>query len=68
MFYLNNRNRTLSPSAEQRITTNDGLTVSIDYSRPSVRERLIFGTEEEGALQPFGVLAIGCKRSYCCQF
>ncbi|HAQ71469.1 MAG TPA: hypothetical protein DCR48_10900 [Flavobacteriales bacterium] len=55
MFYLNNRNRTLSPSAEQRITTNDGLTVSIDYSRPSVRERLIFGTEEEGALQPFGV-------------
>jgi hypothetical protein len=55
MFYLNNRNRTLSPPAEQRITTNGGLTVSIDYSRPSMRGRLIFGTEEEGALQPYGV-------------
>jgi len=55
MFYSNYRNRTLSPSAEQRITTNGGLTVSIDYSRPSVRGRLIFGTEEEGALQPYGM-------------
>jgi len=54
MAYLNNRNRTLSPPAEQRITTSDGLTVRIDYSRPSMRGRLIFGTEEEDALQPYG--------------
>ena len=54
MIYLNQRNRTLSPPAEQRITTNSGLTVRIDYSRPSVRNRLIFGKEEDGALQPYG--------------
>jgi hypothetical protein len=51
--YLNYRNRTLSPPGETVLTVN-GLTVSIPYSRPSVRGRLIFGTEEQGALQPYG--------------
>jgi Protein of unknown function (DUF2911) len=51
--YLNYRNRTLSPSGEAKLTVN-GLTVSIPYARPSVRGRLIFGTEEQGALQPYG--------------
>ena|SRR5690349_12422192 len=51
--YLNYRNRSLSPSGKAELTAN-GLTVSIPYARPSVRGRLIFGTEEQGALQPYG--------------
>ena len=51
--WLNNRNRTLSPPGNTELTVN-GLTVSIPYSRPSVRGRLIFGTEEQKALQPYG--------------
>lgn len=51
--YLNYRNRTLSPSGKAELTV-DGLTVSIPYSRPSVRGRLIFGTDEQQALQPYG--------------
>jgi hypothetical protein len=53
MFYLNHRNRTLSPPGSASLTNGD-LTVSISYSRPSVRGRLIFGTKEQGALQPYG--------------
>lgn len=51
--WLNNRNRTLSPSGKAELTVN-GLTVSIPYARPSVRGRLIFGTAEQDALQPYG--------------
>jgi hypothetical protein len=54
LFYLNNRNRTVSPPGKAELASGD-LTVSIPYSRPSVRGRVIFGTEEEGALQPHGV-------------
>lgn len=53
-FFLNNRNRTLSPPGDASIS-NDGLNMSVTYSRPSVRGRLIFGEEAEGALQPYGV-------------
>ena len=53
MAYLNYRNRTLSPRGSAELTAN-GLTVTIPYSRPSVRGRLIFGTEEQNALQPYG--------------
>lgn len=53
LFYLNHRNRTLSPPGKADITSGD-LTVSIPYSRPSVRNRLIFGTEAQQALQPYG--------------
>lgn len=53
-FYLNNRNRTLSPPGSAELVNGD-LNVSLTYSRPSVRNRVIFGTEEEGALQPYGV-------------
>lgn len=53
LFYLNNRSRTLSPPGKAEITSGD-LTVTIPYSRPSVRGRIIFGTKEEGALQPYG--------------
>jgi hypothetical protein len=51
--YLNYRNRTLSPSGKAELTVN-GLTVSIPYARPSVRGRLVFGTVEQEALQPYG--------------
>jgi hypothetical protein len=54
LAYLNYRNRTLSPSGNAELTI-DGLRVSIPYSRPSVRGRVIFGTEEQKALQPYGV-------------
>ena len=51
--YLNYRNRTLSPSGKAELTVN-GLTVSIPYARPSVRGRVIFGTAQQDALQPYG--------------
>ena len=53
-MYLDNRNRTLSPPGNTSVSL-DGDSVSIDYSRPSVRGRVIFGEKEEGALQPYGV-------------
>jgi hypothetical protein len=53
ILYLNNRNRTLSPAGSASLTSGD-LSVSITYSRPYVRGRVIFGTKEEGALQPYG--------------
>ena len=43
----------LSPAGETTLTSED-LTVSITYSRPSVRDRLIFGEPDQGALQPYG--------------
>lgn len=54
MMYLNYRNRSLSPPglAEYK---SERLTITIPYSRPSQKGRLIFGTEEDGALQPYGV-------------
>jgi hypothetical protein len=52
-LYLNNRNRTLSPPGSETLTSG-GFTVSVNYSRPSVRGRLIFGPEEQKALQPYG--------------
>ncbi|MBL7834024.1 MAG: DUF2911 domain-containing protein [Cyclobacteriaceae bacterium] len=53
LIYLNNRNRTLSPPGSAQLS-NGTLTVTVQYSRPSVRNRVIFGTKEEGALQPYG--------------
>jgi len=42
-----------SPPGKAELTNGD-LTISISYSRPSVKGRVIFGTVEEGALQPYG--------------
>jgi hypothetical protein len=53
MAYLNNRNRTMSPPGLSELTSGD-LKVSVTYSRPSVRGRVIFGSEAQGALQPHG--------------
>lgn len=33
----------------------NGLEITVDYSRPYKKERLIFGEEADGALQPYGV-------------
>ncbi|MEM9339148.1 MAG: DUF2911 domain-containing protein [Bacteroidota bacterium] len=52
-FYLNYQNRKLSPAGKVSMETED-LTIEINYSRPSVRDRLIFGHEEEDALLPYG--------------
>ena len=52
-FFLNNRNRTLSPPGAAELSVGD-LKVSISYSRPSARGRVIFGSEAQGALQPNG--------------
>jgi len=52
-LYANHRNRTLSPPASASITVNN-LEVAVSYSRPSVKGRLIFGEEADGALLPFG--------------
>lgn len=51
--YMDYRNRSLSPRGEATLTNGD-LTVSVTYGRPSVRGRVIFGSKEAGALQPFG--------------
>lgn len=51
--YLNLRSRALSPADEETLTSG-GMTVTVRYSRPSVRGRLIFGPEDKEALQPFG--------------
>jgi len=51
--YLNYRNRTLSPPGKE-IFKRSGFSFEVDYSRPSVKGRLIFGAAADGALQPFG--------------
>lgn len=53
LIYLNYRNRTLSPPGSTELT-NGNLSIAVQYSRPSVRNRVIFGTEQQGALQPYG--------------
>lgn len=52
-MYMNHRNRTLSPPGTAEVKIND-LTIEVKYSRPSVKGRLIFGSEAEEALQPYG--------------
>ncbi len=51
--YLNHRNRTLSPPGKVVFEKNN-LYLEVNHSRPSVRERLIFGAAADGALQPYG--------------
>ena len=53
LLYLNNRNRTLSPPGSTEID-NQGLIVSVEYSRPYVRGRKIFGNESGDLLLPYG--------------
>lgn len=52
-IYLNYRNRSLSPSGKAELSAGD-LTVSIPYSRPSVRGRTIFGSDPKSVLLPYG--------------
>ena len=53
LSYLKYRNSSLSPAGKAEATNSD-LTVSVSYSRPSARGRVIFGTVEQKALQPYG--------------
>jgi hypothetical protein len=50
-FVLISRN--LSPPGTATYSSN-GFSISVDYSRPSKRGRVIFGDEKDGALQPNG--------------
>jgi len=52
-FWMSSRNRSMSPSGNAELTDGD-LTVKIEYSRPSVRGRKIFGDEGTDALLPYG--------------
>lgn len=52
-YWLTSSGSKLSPSATAEGSSGD-LQVTVDYSRPSVRNRLIFGTKDEGALVPNG--------------
>lgn len=52
-FYLDYRNRYLSPPGESKYVKGD-FTIEIPYSRPSKKGRVLFGSKEEGALLPNG--------------
>lgn len=52
-FWMSSRNRSLSPSGEANFTDGD-LEIKIEYSRPSVRGRVIFGPEGSPALLQYG--------------
>jgi hypothetical protein len=52
-FFFYDYFRPLSPPGEVSLTSRD-LTVSVTYSRPSVRGRLIFGDPDQQPLQPYG--------------
>ena len=51
--YAINRSSTLSPH-DMASYSYQGLDIKVDYSRPSKRGRLIFGEEQDKALQPNG--------------
>ncbi|MGY6744549.1 MAG: DUF2911 domain-containing protein [Cecembia sp.] len=51
--YMNYRSRSVSPPENISLEV-DGLQIEVNYSRPTARGRLIFGTEAEGALLPYG--------------
>ena len=52
--YLMLTTRNHSP-AETVAHNDNGLNVSISYCRPYKKDRVIFGTKEENALQPYGI-------------
>jgi hypothetical protein len=51
--YMRYQSYTKSPRGKAELTNAD-LSVSVSYCRPSVRGRVIFGSTEQGALQPHG--------------
>ena len=52
-FWMSSRNRSVSPSGKANYTDGD-LQITIEYSRPSVRGRTIFGPEGSEALLSYG--------------
>jgi len=53
MFGFFNYTKSHSPEAVASSDVN-GLSVSVSYCQPSVKGRVVFGTEGEDALQPYG--------------
>ncbi|MEN8251614.1 MAG: DUF2911 domain-containing protein, partial [Bacteroidota bacterium] len=51
--YMRMGNKPLSPMDKVGYE-KEGLNIEIVYSRPYKKGRIIFGTEEDGALQPYG--------------
>ena len=45
---------TPSSPPDKAVYDKNGLTIEVDYSRPYKKDRLIFGSESEGALQSYG--------------
>ncbi len=53
IFYIGWTGESKSPKGTAELTAGE-LNISMTYSRPSVRSRVVFGTEAQKALQPFG--------------
>lgn len=67
-LYLTFGSRPLSPPGKAEITSGD-LTVVVTYSRPSVRGRMIFGSADQEALQPYGQYwRLGANEATAIQF
>jgi hypothetical protein len=59
--WMNYRSRSVSPPEITAAEIN-GFQMEINYSRPTARGRLIFGSESDGALIPHGkILAVRSK-------
>ena len=52
-IYLSQTTKNLSPADVAQYDGSD-LAITVNYSQPSKRGRLIFGEEKDGALQPYG--------------
>ncbi len=52
--FAQDKSKRPSPPANAQCTFSDGKTVTIDYSSPRMKGRKIYGTEQEGALVPYG--------------
>jgi len=53
VFYMDVTNKNKSPKSTTELTVGD-LKISVRYSRPSVRSRVIFGADVQKSLQPYG--------------
>ena len=53
VYYRFYYSKPLSPSATANYN-KDGLEITVDYCRPSKRDRVIFGNDEQKALVPYG--------------
>jgi hypothetical protein len=52
--FAQDKSKRPSPPAKAECKMSDGNTIGVDYSSPRVKGRKIYGTEQEGALVPYG--------------